>query len=456
MALILLVEDEDLLRWTLERRLAKEGHTIHGVGTVGEATRHIEQHQPDVLLLDLALPDGHGLDFYERNRDRLEVTVTIVMTAVGSVEDAVRAMKLGVFDFLTKPVDHADLVALVNRSLERREERLEADAARHEREVRISADIVAHSQTFRQTLDLARQVAKSEVNTILITGETGSGKNVVARSIHAMSERRERPLLEVNCAALPDQLVESELFGHEKGAFTDAKAMKRGTLELADGGTVVLDEIGELRLDVQSKLLQFQEMRWFRRVGGLREIQVDTRVIALTNRDLKAMVAAGDFRADLFYRLSVFPIEIPPLRRRQEDILPLANFFLRTLQPKLGRQLRGFTREAENRLLTYSWPGNVRELRNVVERAMILSREPMIGPHVLLLDSEAAQVAHPERGQLPAFDGIIPLERAERELVERAMRATGNNQTRAAELLGISRDQLRYRLKKFGMTGSGE
>ncbi len=448
MPLILIVEDEDLLRWSLQRRLEKAGHEVHLAADLAEAERHLEQHQPDLLLLDLALPDGHGLDFFERNREKLAPTVVIVMTAVGEVEDAVRAMKLGALDFLTKPVDHDDLLDLVHRSLERRQEQLDAEAARRDRQLLISSDIVAHSEAFRRTLAIACEVARSEIATVLITGESGTGKNVVARYMHAVSSRAERPLLEVNCATLPDQLVESELFGHERGAFTDAKTLKRGTLELADGGTVVLDEIGELRLDVQAKLLQFLENRRFRRVGGVREIQVDTRVFALTNRDLTAMVASGEFRKDLYYRLSVFPIVVPPLRDRREDILPLARHFLHTLQPKVGRRFDGFSREAENRLLAHDWPGNVRELRNVVERAVILAQGPTVGPESLVLDVRMAGSAVDESS---AVRGIIPLAEAERQLVERAMEAAGGNQTRAAELLGITRDQLRYRLQKLGL-----
>ncbi len=451
MALILLVEDEELLRWALEKRLAKAGYTVDGAASLAEAADHLRRRQPDLMLLDLALPDGHGLDFFEDHRPDLESTVTIVMTAVGEVEDAVRAMKLGAFDFLSKPVDTAELLELIERSLARREECLTAQVARREQEHRTSADIVAHSVAFKRVLDIACQVARSHVDTILIQGESGTGKNVVARYIHAISARRDKPLLEINCAALPEHLVESELFGHERGAFTDAKSSKRGTLELAAAGSLVLDEISELKLEVQAKLLQFLESRVFRRVGGLREIRVETRVIALTNQDLRGMVAEGAFRADLYYRLNVFPITVPPLRERQEDVLSLARAFLRMLQPAMGRRFNGLTREAENLLLRYSWPGNVRELRNVVERAMILEKGTEITPSSLILDPETGAPAAPVLDEPLA--GIVPLETAERELVRRAMRATGGNQTRAAELLGISRDQLRYRLKRFPEAG---
>jgi len=455
MALILLVEDEKLLRWALEQQLERAGHTVHAAPDLATARQHLDSHQPDLVLLDLGLPDGHGLDFYEANHDRLEGSVVIVMTALGQVEEAVRAMKLGALDFLTKPVDQADLVALVDRSLNVRGEQLEAQAARHGRERSLSAAVVGESGSFRRVLEMADQVAASEVQSILVLGDSGSGKNVIARHIHAASPRRSRPILEVSCATIPENLLESELFGHEKGAFTDAKSSKRGVVELAAGGTVVLDEIGELRLDLQAKLLHFLEERRFRRVGGTREIVVDVRIIALTNRDLQAMVREKSFRGDLYYRLSVFPLTVPPLTERVDDVLPLARHFLASLQAKMGRQFDGFDRDAENRLLAYSWPGNVRELRNVIERAVVVEKGERIGARSLLLDWSASPEAAVPAADTPAAEagglpsGIVPLEEVEREMVVRAMRAAGDNQTRAAELLGVTRDQLRYRLKKF-------
>jgi two-component system, NtrC family, response regulator AtoC len=452
MALVLLVEDEKLLRWALEQQLARAGHAVQAAPDLATASEHLAARQPDVVLLDLGLPDGHGLDFYEHNQERLEGSMVIVMTALGQVEEAVRAMKLGALDFLTKPVDQAELVALVERSLAVRSDQLEAQAARQSREQQLAETMICSAPAFRAVVETAEQVAGSDVATILVLGESGTGKNVLARHIHAVSPRRARPLLEVSCATIPENLLESELFGHEKGAFTDAKAVKRGVCELAEGGTVVLDEIGELRLDLQAKLLHFLEERRFRRVGGTREITVDVRVVALTNRDLQAMVRDRSFRGDLFYRLNVFPLVVPPLRDRREEILPLARHFLATLQPKLGRRFAGFEPEAEERLTRYRWPGNVRELRNVIERALVLERGERVGARSLVLD----WAGEPEGGDLAAAPlppglpaGIVPLEEMEREMVARALHAAGDNQTRAAELLGISRDQLRYRLKKF-------
>lgn len=449
MALILLIEDEKLLRWSLQKRLEKEGHTVHTAESLEEAEVHVTQHFPDMVLLDLSLPDGHGLDFYEKHQDALEESVVLVMTAVGEVEDAVRAMKLGALDFLPKPIDHKSLIALVNRSLDVRATRRDALVAKSIRQRKLDVDIVSHSPQFRETLELACEVSRSDVDTILLLGESGTGKNVVARYIHVNSSRSDGPYLEVNCAAIPEQLLESELFGHEKGAFTDAKKSKPGTFELANGGTVLLDEIGELRLDLQAKLLHLLENRLFRRVGGIREIRVDVRIVALSNRNLRAMVRDKTFRDDLYYRVSVFPIQVPSLRERHEDILPLARYFLRFLQTKSGKSIKGFSREAENVLISYSWPGNVRELRNVVERAIILEKGTEISLRSLILDTIELPPL-PETGLgggLP--EGVVPLEEIEGEMVLRAMTASGENQTRAAELLGITRDQLRYRLKKF-------
>jgi two-component system response regulator AtoC len=449
MALILLIEDEKLLRWSLKQRLEKEGHTVLTAENLEEAEVHVSQHFPDMVLLDLSLPDGHGLDFYEKHHDSLEESVVLVMTAVGEVEDAVRAMKLGALDFLPKPIDHKALIELVNRSLDVRATRRDAHVAKNIRQRRLDIDIVSHSPQFRATLELACEVSRSDVDTILLLGESGTGKNVIARYIHVNSSRSEGPYLEVNCAAIPEQLLESELFGHEKGAFTDAKKSKPGTFELANGGTVLLDEIGELRLDLQAKLLHLLENRMFRRVGGVREIQVDVRIVALSNRNLRAMVQEKTFRDDLYFRVSVFPIQVPSLRERHEDILPLACYFLRSLQAKSGKSIKGFSREAENVLLSYSWPGNVRELRNVVERAIILERGTEISLRSLILDTiePPPRPATGAKSGMP--EGIVPLDEVDREMVQRAMTASGENQTRAAELLGITRDQLRYRLKKY-------
>ena len=448
MGQIQIVEDEKLLRWALAEQLKRAGHNVRAAATLKEASEHLATHQPDVLLLDISLPDGNGLDFYEENLSKLEDTVIIVMTAVGQVEEAVRAMKLGALDFLSKPIDHSELVRQIERSLVVHSEHREVQAARQSRERNLDPPLIAESTSSRNLMDIVGEVADSQVDTLLIQGESGTGKNVLARHIHSISNRWQKPILELSCAAVPDTLIESELFGHERGAFTDAKSTRRGVFELADGGTVVLDEIGELKLELQSKLLHVLEERRLRRVGGTREIRIDVRVIGLTNRDLTSMAQEGSFRQDLFFRLNIFPITVPPLRERAEDILPLARLFLATLQPKLGRDYKGFSHEAENALLAYSWPGNIRELRNVVERAMILDRTDQIQAKSLILDQLGSNARSANSLSAPALK-ITTLQEMEHQLIEKAMSATGGNQTRAAELLGITRDQLRYRLKKL-------
>jgi len=450
MALILLVEDQQLLRWTLTQRLTRGGHSVHEAENLAVAGEHLRLHQPDLVILDVVLPDGSGLDFLEANSERLDGSVVLVMTAFGEVHDAVRAMKLGAVDFLSKPVAHDELMRLVARSLELRNRQLDAEVAREARARDLTMDVVAHSATFQRTLEVAAQVAQSEVQTVLVQGESGTGKNLLARYIHSTSRRSSRPLLELSCASIPGSLLESELFGHERGAFTDAKATKRGTLELANNGTVVLDEIGELHLDLQAKLLHFLEERYFRRVGGVREIHVDVAVVALTNRNLREMVQSGDFREDLFYRLNVFPITVSPLRERPDDVVPLAEHFLESLRVKFGRPIDGFSADARRCLTQYLWPGNVRELRNVIERAMVLETGSQVTCRALVLDGASSPTPGDVSASVGAIpDGIVKLDTLEREMLRRAMQSADGNQTRAAEMLGLSRDQLRYRLKKL-------
>jgi DNA-binding NtrC family response regulator len=443
MAMILIVEDE-APAWSSSSAW-KAGHTVHDAENLETAAGHLRQHRPDIMLLDLSLPDGNGLDFYESKRERLEDTVVLVMTAVGQVDDAVRAMKLGALDFLTKPVDHEVLLQLVDKSQQFRSSQLEAQAARESRQRQLAIDLIAHSPSFRRTMEVAGDVARSDINSVLITGESGTGKNVVARYIHATSARKERPLLEVNCAAIPSSSWRGAVRASARARSPTPRRETRH-LQARRRSTVVLDEIAELK-HMLLKLLHFLEDRYFRRVGETRTIRVDLRVIALSNRDLRAMVADGRFRNDLFFRLSVFPITVPPLRERREDILPLARHFLTTLGGKYGRSFEGIDRDAENRLLGYSWPGNVRELRNAIERAMILERGRTISAAGLMLEGIGAETGASARNGMP--EGIVPLETMETEMVRRALAAAGNNQTRAAELLGISRDQLRYRLKKL-------
>ena len=451
MALILLVEDENLLRWALRRKLEQRGHVVHEAVDLAEAHFHVTQHRPEVIILDINLPDGNGLDFLASHQDLTTESMALVITAVGQVEDAVRAMKMGVFDFLSKPVDHEELVAAIEHAVARQRERSEAEGFRRAREGLARVKIIAASPAMRNVLTLATGVAASTATTILIESETGTGKEVLARYIHANSPRADAPFLALNCAALPEHLVESELFGHEKGAFTDAKATRKGIFELANGGTVVLDEIGDLPIGLQAKLLRFLEDWTFRRVGGSREIMVDVRVVALTNRSLDELVAAGEFRRDLFYRLNVFPITIPPLHDRPEDIEPLARHFIQFFNERLKKNVQGLTSAALGKLLAYPWPGNIRELRNTIERAVILERGTSLDAAAFPLDSVGQ--AQPASSPPANFPDGMGLDEVERLVLQRALDASNWNQSHAARTLKISRDRLRYKMKKHRLAG---
>ena len=449
MSQLLLVEDEKLLRWSLRTRLQNAGYVVDEAATLGEADEQLRRRRPDVVLLDINLPDGNGLDFLSTQRDKLAESTVLVFTADGRIEDAVLAMKLGAADFLTKPVDHEELLRVIERATNLRRERLEAESSQRARERQAKMKVVGEGPAMKAALRLAHTVASSGSTTVLVQGETGVGKEVVARYIHANSPRAKAPLLALNCAALPEQLVESELFGYEKGAFTDAKGSRKGLFELADGGTVVLDEIGEVPPALQAKLLRFLEERRFRRLGGIREIAVDVRIIALTNRNLKDEVTRGEFREDLFYRLNVFPITIPPLRERREDIVPLALDFLLQFGAACGKKFTDIAPELRARLVEHRWTGNVRELRNLMERAVIMEDGGVLAGTDLPLTSGADEV---EKGN-GAPQEIVPLGEVEFMMVQRALRASNGNQSQAARLLQVSRDQLRYRVKRYREEG---
>jgi len=439
---LLLVEDERLLRWALRTRLVNAGHVVDEAATLGEAAEHLRNRRPEVVLLDINLPDGNGLNFLADQSEKLSESSVLVMTGDGRVEDAVRAMKLGAWDFLPKPVDQDELLRLVDQADASRRQTLEAEGSRRAREKQTSVRVVAESDSMKNVLRLAATVAGSGSTTVLINGETGVGKEVISRYIHANSPRANAPLQALNCAALPEHLVESELFGYEKGAFTDAKSQRKGLFELADGGTVVLDEISEIPLTLQAKLLRFLEERTFRRLGGVREIAVDVRVLALTNRSLEQRVARSLFREDLFFRLNVFPLAVPPLRERREDIVPLAINFAIQYGAASGKRFSGLSPELQARLLAHPWSGNVRELRNVIERATILESGPVLSGHSIQLNQTAPDDA-------PEEEPIVPLDEMEFVMVQRALRASSGNQSKAARLLQVSSDQLRYRLKRY-------
>lgn len=447
MSQLLLVEDEKLLRWSLRTRLQNAGYVVDEAATLGEADEQLKRRRPDVVLLDVNLPDGNGLDFLSSQRDKLAESTVLVFTADGRIEDAVLAMKLGAADFLTKPVDHEELLRVIGRATNLRREKLEAETSQRAREKQAKTKVVGESSVMKATLRLAQTVAASGSTTVLIQGETGVGKEVVARFIHANSPRATAPLLALNCAALPEQLVESELFGYEKGAFTDAKGSRKGLFELADGGTVVLDEIGEVPPALQAKLLRFLEERRFRRLGAVREITVDVRIIACTNKMLKDQVARGEFREDLFYRLNVFPIDVPPLRERPEDIVPLALDFMVQFGAACGKKFTDIAPDLREKLVAHRWTGNVRELRNLMERAVIMGSGGVLTGADLPLTNVADEPAAAKSEE------IVPLDQVEFMMVQRALRASNGNQSAAARLLQVSRDQLRYRVKRYREEG---
>jgi len=449
-ATILVVDDEALIRWSLAERLKSDGYDVLEADT-GRAALEKLVEGVDLVLLDYRLPDTDGVTILRKIKEFDQDILVVLLTAYVSVETAVEAMKLGAYHFANKPFNLDDVAATVTRALEttrlRREVRqYRASAARPYSLERI----VGSSPAMTALRHMVARVASSPASTVLLTGESGTGKDLVAKVIHYGSDRAARPFMNITCSALPEQLLESELFGHERGAFTDARMQKRGLLETADGGTVFLDEIAEMTPGLQAKLLRFLEEKSFKRVGGASDLRVDVRVIAATNRNLDEEVAKGRFRADLFYRLNVLPIALPALRGHAEDIPALVEFFIDTFNTEFRKRILGATPSAYAVLQAYGWPGNVRELRNVIERAMLLSDSH----HLDARDFAALQT--PSAGsasfELPANG--IDLEQLERSLVVQALRRSSGNQTRAGSLLGLNRDQIRYRIEKFALTNA--
>jgi len=445
---ILVLDDDDLIRDVVSTRLARQGYAVSSASTIAEARRVMAGAHPDAALLDIRLPDGDGTQLLQELAQEGDVPC-IMMTAHATVASAVEALKLGAQDYLEKPFSIERLEATLAATLERTRLRREVRALRKQRG--LSGEVIGTSPAMRQALELAERVAPAGSATVLLLGETGTGKGVMARLIHRLSPRADGPFVNVTCSALAETLMESELFGHEKGAFTDARSLKRGLVEVAAGGTLFLDEIGELSLGVQSKLLRFIEDRTFRRVGGTEDLQVDVRIVAATNRRLEEEVAEGRFRADLFYRLRVLPIELPPLRYRASDIPILATAFIERFNAEFGKRVEGLAPEALAMLQQHEWPGNVRELLNVIERAVLLTEGRAIPPEVLPpeISHSAPVVERPAAFELGP-EGI-DLDRLERDLLMEALNRTEGNRTEAGRLLGLSRHQIRNRLRKYGV-----
>ena len=462
---VLVIDDDETIRHFLPRELKAEGYQVLTADSGRAGLQILEKEPVDLVLLDIRMPDLSGIQVLERIRQQWPDQVVVMLTGEPDHETAVQAMRLGARDYLTKgkPI-REELLLVLNRELTSQRLGREVQHHRQEKSQKFSREFVrGQSQAMQAVYTIVDQVAQSDSTSVLIEGESGTGKELIAHWIHELSARREKPMLEVNCAAIPRELLESELFGHEKGAFTDARQQKQGLLELANGGTLFLDEVGEMSLTIQVKLLRVLERMTFKRVGGTKDITVSVRVISATNQNLESMVREQRFREDLFYRLKVVPIRVPPLRERREDILPLARHFLAQFNRQFGKSFATIEPGAEQILVSYPWPGNIRELRNLFERIVLLSQGVRIQPQHLTAaiapapsrtDVSSLTVLRGilEAGQIPegGFDLEGTLGGIERDIIRRALDRSGGNQSKTAEVLQMKRDKLRYRMKLYG------
>ncbi len=448
---VLIIEDEKLIRWSLRQRFVEEGYIADEAETGGAGLRKLHDASYDLITLDYKLPDMTGLDVLRQVRKVDADIVVVMLTAYSNVEDAVTAMRLGAFDYVSKPFKMDELMGTIEHGLETTLLKRQVRDFRAQMKSRFGIEgIIGASPSMLELFATIRDVAVSGASTIFITGESGTGKDLVAKTIHYNSERADHPFMNITCTAMAETLLESELFGYERGAFTDAKSLKKGLLEVAHGGTVFLDEVGDMPLLLQAKLLRFLEERTFRRVGGVLDIEVDVRVIAATNRDIDKQVEGGKFREDLYYRLNIIPIPLSPLRQRGGDIMLLGKHFVARFSSEFRKPITEIRPDAEAKLMSYTWPGNVRELRNAIERAVLLCKHDHIAGDDLVLGRPSDQPGEAIAGLLLPPGGV-DLARVEEQLVRQALGRTGGNQTHAASLLSLSRDQLRYRLQKYGL-----
>lgn len=452
---VLIVDDEKLIRLSLKEALKGERRLIEEVEKGKEALKRIEESSFDLIILDMKLPDIDGLEVLEQIQSRDKSIPIIMITAYGDIKTAVRAIKLGAYDYISKPFDLEEVLFNVKKALETSCLRREVNELRSRYSSSFQDyNFIAESEVMLNILSLAVEISQHDVSPVLIQGESGTGKDMLARFIHSQSSRNQFPFMEISCVSFPETLIESELFGHEKGAFTDAREKREGLFEKAEGGTIYLDEIGDIPLQIQAKLLRVIESRTFKRLGGREDIKVDVSIIAATNKDLEKGISSGKFREDLYYRLKVIPIYLPPLRERKDDIIALAKFFTQKLSHDFKKEIKGLTKEAQETLLQYSWPGNVRELRNVIERAIILEKGEYLSSLHFPAEIKVKEIENKrtKAGESNIFpDYSLPLEELEKKLIKEALEKFGGNQSKASHLLGISRYTLRYRMKKFSL-----
>ena len=453
---ILVVDDEKLIRWSVRQKLNEWDLEVVEAEDGKGALRIFPQEEPDLVILDVNLPDEKGTELLKQFRIAVPELPVVMVTAYGSIDDAVSAMRSGAYDFITKPINFLKLRNTIQNALETVSLKREvAYYKEKEQERSAPGKIVAADPAMREVMQITRTIAESEAAIVLLQGESGTGKDLLAQTIHHHSRRKAGPFLVINCSAIPENLLESELFGYEKGAFTDAKNQKRGLAEMAHTGTLFLDEISTLSLPLQAKLLRFLETQIFKRVGGLRDIEVDLRVIAATNQDLETASLEGAFRRDLFFRLNVCPIHIPPLRDRMDDILPLSRFFIEGYNLKFRKDIKGLNQKAERMFLDYFWPGNVRELKNALERAMIFEKGAYITPSHLPFQpgrpGAQSSFNKPAPGEPVNAKATMNLEEMEHELLIKALKKASGNKSQAARILGITRDTLRYKIQKWSL-----
>lgn len=451
---ILVVDDEIFIRENLERTLSLKGYDVSTADCRAQTLNRISEDDIDLVLLDLNLGKESGLDILREIKESDPDILVIIITGYGTVETAVEALKMGAYDYIKKPFKADAIHLIVRLALETQSLKRELKSLKREGAVSIPEIIAVSAEMADVTLKIS-EVAKHAAATVLITGESGTGKEVAARAIHNLSPRKDKPFIDINCGSLPYNLLESELFGHEKGAFTDAKTRKAGLFEEANGGTVFLDEIGEMDINLQVKLLRVLEERKVRRLGGTRSIDIDVRIIAATNKDLKDAISGKEFREDLYYRLNVFPIYLPPLRERKDDIAPLLNFFLKKYNAEFKKNIKEISKDALEFFRNYSWHGNIRELRNIVERICIMNSGETITADMLPREIAGEK---PEKKGSVSFD--IPedgvdlekmLEKIEQDMLKKAVDITGGNVSGTSRLLNIPRGTLRYKLEKYGL-----